>query len=228
MARRFGVRASFWGALAQLMNACRGVFSDTCKGKQSMKVSSLVAMSAFVLVVGSGHAWAAGSEAQAGLPEGAVVAWVNIPRVAAESASGLALSERVQALIDENNTEVNTMNETLQASQERLQQGSTVMSQAALTQLQREITRLQVDVQRAAEDAQGEVQALQEELQLSFQDELIPIIELVAAEKELHLVLSVTDAGVLWSVPGLDITDDVIARFDSAHAAPGGATQPQP
>jgi hypothetical protein len=41
-------------------------------------------------------------------------------------------------------------------------------------------------------------------------------------------VLSVTDAGVLWSVPGLDITDDVIARFDSAHAAPGGATQPQP
>ena len=140
-------------------------------------------MSAFVLVVGSGHAWAAGSEAQAGLPEGAVVAWVNIPRVAAESASGLALSERVQA---------------------------------------------QVDGQRAAEDAQGEVQALQEELQLSFQDDLIPIIELVAAEKELHLVLSVTDAGVLWSVPGLDITDDVIARFDSAHAAPGGATQPQP
>ena len=131
MARRFGVRASFWGALAQLMHACRGVFSDTCKGKQSMKVSSLVAMSAFVLVVGSGHAWAAGSEAQAGLPEGAVVAWVNIPRVAAESASGLALSERVQALIDENNTEVNTMNATLQASQERLQQGSTVMSQAA-------------------------------------------------------------------------------------------------
>ncbi len=193
-----------------------------------MKVSSVVAMSLFVLGIGGGQAWAAGREAQATLPEGAVLAWVNVPRIAAESVSGQELASQVQALNEEKLTELNTMNEELQASQQTLQQGGTVMSETARAQLEREIGRMQVDIQRATEDAQIEVQTLQEQLQVSFQDDLIPVIAEVSAEKGLHLVLSVSDSGVVWSAPGLDITDDVITRFDAAHAAAGGAAQQQP
>ncbi|MAG72368.1 MAG: OmpH family outer membrane protein [Vicinamibacterales bacterium] len=193
-----------------------------------MKVSSVVAMSLFALGIGGGQVWAAGQEAQAALPEGAVLAWVNVPRIAAESASGQELAAQVQALNEEKLTELNTMNEALQASQQKLQQGGTVMSDTARAQLEREIGRMQVDIQRATEDAQIEVQTLQEQLQVSFQDDLIPVIAEVSAEKGLHLVLSVSDSGVVWSAPGLDITDDVITRFDAAHAAAGGAAQPQP
>ena len=191
------------------------------KGKQSMKVSCVVAMSVFALGLGTGQVWAAGQEAQVALPEGAVIAWVNVPQIAAESASGQELAGQVQALNEEKIAEINAMNTELQATQEKLEQGGTVMSETAAAQLQRDIGRLQVDIQRATEDAQIEVQTL-----IDFQDSLMPIIGEVAAEKQVHLVLSVTDSGVVWTLPGLNITADVIARFDAAHSASGGDDQP--
>ena len=196
------------------------------KGKQSMKVSCVVAMSVFALGVGTGQVWAAGQVAQVSLPEGAVVAWVNVPEIAAVSASGQELAGQVQALNEEKISEINAMNTELQASQEKLEQGGTVMSETAAAQLQRDIGRLQIDIQRATEDAQVEVQTLTEELQIDFQDSLMPIIGEIAAEKQLHLVLSVTDSGLVWTLPGLNITADVIARFDAVHSASGGDDQP--
>jgi len=196
------------------------------KGKQSMKVLCVVAMSVFALGLGTGQVWAAGQEAQVALPEGAPVAWVNIPQVAAESASGQELAGQVQALNEEKIAQINAMNTELQASQQKLEQGGTVMSEFAAAQLQREIGRLQIEIQRATEDAQVEVQTLTEELQIDFQDSLMPIIGEIAAEKQLHIVFSVTDSGVVWTLPGLNITADVIARFDAVHSASGGDDQP--
>ena len=196
------------------------------KGKQSMKVSCDVAMSVFALGVGTGQVWAAGQVAQVSLPEGAVVAWVNVPEIAAVSASGQELAGQVQTLNEEKISEINAMNTELQASQEKLEQGASVLSETAAAQLQRDIGRLQIDIQRATEDAQVEVQTLTEELQIDFQDSLIPIIGEIAAEKQLHLVFSVTDSGVVWTLPGLNITADVIARFDAAYAASGSDDQP--
>ena len=196
------------------------------KGKQSMKVSCVVAMSVFALGVGAGQVWAAGQVAQVSLPEGAVVGWVNVPEIAAVSASGQELAGQVQTLNEEKISEINAMNTELQASQEKLEQGGTVMSETAAAQLQRDIGRLQIDIQRATEDAQVEVTTLTEELQIDFQDSLMPIIGEIAAEKQLHLVLSVTDSGLVWTLPGLNITADVIARFDAAYAASGSDDQP--
>ena len=196
------------------------------KGKQSMKVSCVVAMSVFALGVGTGQVWAAGQEAQVSLPEGAVVGWVNVPEIAAVSASGQELAGQVQTLNEEKISEINAMNTELQASQEKLEQGASVLSETAAAQLQRDIGRLQIDIQRATEDAQVEVQTLTEELQIDFQDSLMPIIGEIAAEKQLHLVLSVTDSGLVWTLPGLNITADVIARFDAAYAASGSDDQP--
>ena len=190
-----------------------------------MRVLCVVAVSALALGVVPSPALASEQEAQATLPDGATIAWVNVPRIAAESASGQALAAQVQALNEEKLADLNKMNEALQESQQKLQQGGTVMSDSARAQLEREIGRMQIDIQRASEDAQVEVQSLQEELQVAFQSDLLPIIAEVSTEKGLQVVLSITDSGVVWTAPGLDITADVIAQFDVAHAA---AAQPQP
>ena len=142
---------------------------------------------------------AVAQEAQAEpFPTGATIAFVNVGRIAAESEAGKASSARVQALNEEKVVELNTLNEALQASQQKLQQGGTVMSDVARTQLEREIGRLQIDFQRQTEDARVEVQTLQEELQVDFQQRLIPVVQQVAAEKGVQLVLSLTDSGLIW------------------------------
>ena len=53
---------------------------------------------------------------------------------------------------------------------------------------------------------------------------LTPIIQEVANDKGLHMLFSVVDSGLVWADPALDITTEVIQKFD---AAPGGAA-PRP
>lgn len=155
-------------------------------------------------------------------PDGAKIAYINIQRIANESGEGKSATAKVQALNQKKVQELNEKNKQLQADQQKLQSGGTVMSDQARAELEKKIERTQVDIQRATQDAQQEVQELQQELQNEFQRKLMPIVQQVAQEKGLHLLFSAADSGIVWADPGLDITNDVIKRFDggAATAAP--------
>jgi Skp family chaperone for outer membrane proteins len=98
------------------------------------------------------------------------------------------------------------------------------MSDAARSELEKKIERQNVDIQRTTQDAQQEVQELQQELQNEFQRKLMPIVQQVFDERGLHILFSAADSGIVLANPGLDITADVIKRFDAA----GGAATPAP
>ncbi len=159
-------------------------------------------------------------------PEGAKYAFVNVQRIASESAEGKAATTQVQALNNKKVEELNAKNKQLQASQQKLESGGSVMSPAALAQLQKEIERQQVDIQRFTEDAQQEVTQLQQQLQDEFQRKLTPVIQQVATERQLHMMFSVVDSGLVWGDPALDLTPEIIKRFDSAAPARPAAAAP--
>ena len=170
--------------------------------------------------------------AEAPFPTGAKYAFVNIQRVAAESGQGKVLSSRVQALNNQKLTELNERNKALQTSQQKLDSSASVLSDAARAQLEKDIDRQQTEIQRFTDDAQKEVQDLQTELQSEFQQKLGPVIQQVAQEKKLEILFSALDAGIIWADAGLDLTSEVIRRFDvaapvaatAAPAAPRAAT----
>lgn len=148
-------------------------------------------------------------------PQGARIAYFNIQRVANESADGKASTARVQALMQKKQTEIADKGKALQANQQKLQTSGGVMSESARTQLEKEIERQQVEAQRMQQDAQAEVNELQQELQSEFQKKLFPIIQQVAQEKGLQMLLSQVDAGIVWADPGLDLTDEIVKKLDS-------------
>jgi Skp family chaperone for outer membrane proteins len=160
--------------------------------------------------------------AEAPFPTGAKYAFVNIQRVAAESGQGKALSSRVQALNTQKLTQLNEKNKALQTSQQKLDSGASVLSDVARGQLEKDIDRQQTEIQRFTDDAQKEVQDLQTELQSEFQQKLGPVIQQVAQERKLEILFSALDAGIIWADAGLDLTSEVIRRFDAA--APVAAT----
>ena len=61
---------------------------------------------------------------------------------------------------------------------------------------------------------------MQAQLQDDFQKKLFPILQQLAQEKHLSMLLSAQDAGLVWAEPGLDLTAEAIKRFDAAIAAP--------
>jgi outer membrane protein len=156
-------------------------------------------------------------------PEGARMAFVELQRLAAESAEGKAAAAQINALQQKKLAELNEKNEWLQAVQKKLQSAG-ALTDDARARLQKEAEKLQVDIQRAQQDAQAEVEELQRELQAEFQKKLMPVLQQVAQEKGLQMLLAYPDAGIVWADAGLDLSADVIKRMDAAAAG----TAPKP
>ncbi|MGB2712645.1 MAG: OmpH family outer membrane protein [Vicinamibacterales bacterium] len=149
-------------------------------------------------------------------PEGAKVAFVNINAIAAGSSEGKAATAKIQEFLKKKNAEIQERQKSLQTLQTKLQQGVSVMSDQARSQLEKDITKQSRELQSAQEDAQQEQQQLTQDLQNEFQQKLFPIVDAIAKEKGLHMVFSIADSGILWPDPGLDLTNEVIKRFDAA------------
>ena len=161
--------------------------------------------------------------------EGLKYAYLRIDRIAAESVEGRAANDRVKALNDQKVRELNERNKALQSAQQKLDQGGTVLNDNARAQLQTEIERQTRDIQRFTEDAQQDVQALQQQLQEEFQRRIAPIIEAVGKERGLYYIFNGPDSGLVWADAALDITTDVVKKFDAAMktAPPPAAPKPQ-
>jgi outer membrane protein len=159
-------------------------------------------------------------------PEGAKIAYINIQRIANDSGEGKSATAKVAALNQKKVAELNERNKALQADQQKLQSGGTVLSDAARAELEKKIERQNVDIQRATQDAQQEVQELQQELQAEFQRKLFPIVQAVAQERGVQVIFSAADSGIIWADPGIDLTNDVIKRFDGGASSATPAPKP--
>jgi outer membrane protein len=149
-------------------------------------------------------------------PEGAKIAFINIPRIAAESIEGKTSTSRVNTLRERKLAELTAKNKQVETAQQKLNSGG-LLSDDARAATQKEIDKLNVEIQRMQQDAEAEMQDLQQQLQLDFQRKLSPVIQQIAVEKGLHMLIS-TDAGLVWAEPGLDLTSEIIKRFDAAAA----------
>ena len=150
-------------------------------------------------------------------PEGAKYAYINIQAIAGTSAEGKASTARLEALRTKKANELAEKNRQVEGNQKKLT--SSVLAADAQAQIQREIDKLQLDIQRMTQDAQTELQDLQNELQLDFQRKLGPIVQQLSMEKGLQILFSQTDSGIVWADPGLDLTGELIRRFDATMAA---------
>jgi outer membrane protein len=161
-------------------------------------------------------------------PAGAKVAYVNLQQIANLSAEGKALTAKVQALMQKKQTEAQTKSKSLADNQNKLQQSGALMSETARAALEKEIERQNVEGQRFQQDAQQEINELSQQLQNEFQQKLFPILDLVAKEKGIDVLLSAADAGMVWAAPGLDLTMDAVKKLDEKGGAKPAAAAPAP
>jgi Skp family chaperone for outer membrane proteins len=161
-------------------------------------------------------------------PAGAKVAYVNLQQIANLSVEGKNLTAKVQALMQKKQNEAQSKSKALADNQTKLQQSGALMSDAARDALTKEIERQNVEGQRFQQDAQSEINELSQQLQSEFQQKLFPILDLVAKEKGIDILLSAADAGMVWAAPGLDITMDAVKKLDEKTAGKPAAAAPAP
>lgn len=151
-------------------------------------------------------------------PEGAKIAFISLQFVASSSEEGKSATARIQEFTKKKQAELAEKQKAAEALRSKLLQGGGVMSDQARAQLEKEIEKLGRELQFAQQDAQAEQQELTAELQNEFQTKLVPIIDEVAKERGLHVVLSAEE--LVWADTGLDLSAEVIKRLDAASKTP--------
>jgi outer membrane protein len=156
-------------------------------------------------------------------PEGARIAYISLQYIASNSVEGKAATAKIQEFTKKKQAELQDKQKALEALRNKLLQGGTVMSDQARNQMEKDIEKQNRELQYAQQDAQAEQTQLTNELQQDFQTRLNPIIDAVAQEKGLHMVLSIDDSGAVWVNTGLNLSAEVMKRLDAA-----GKTTPAP
>jgi outer membrane protein len=179
----------------------------------------------------------------AGAVNSARIAVIDMARVSAESKLGKSYAAQLEKLQNDINTaaqakqtELQKMDEEIQALQDELRNQGGVLSQEARDKKEREIVQKGRDRQAFLEDGQAEINRMRERGQQQaqsinneFQVKIRPVVEEVAKEKGYDLVL---DSQVAYTISrDFDITRDVIAKADAtlpaeeAGAAPAAAPE---
>jgi Skp family chaperone for outer membrane proteins len=127
--------------------------------------------------------------------------------------------DRLQAEIDKKSQELEDLKDKL-----RQQQAS--LSEEKIQQMQKEILNKRTELDRMNEDATKEMKFQLSDVQGRFQQMLIQTVETFGKEKNLALILN---KGVIdYSAPQVDITQDLIAKFNAMHKVPPPSTAKAP
>ena len=191
---------------------------------------------AMVLVLGMG---AAAAEAQGmASPK---IAVIDMQRISSESALGKSYASRLEGLRKEIESEgarkqgeLEKMDAAIKALQDDLEKQAGVLSPEGADRKRQDIVKKtrerqaffedgQAELTRMRERAQGQAQSLNNE----FQTKVKPVVEAVAKEKGIDILLDNQVAMTLNNA--FDISADVVARIDATHkAAPAAAAAPRP
>ena len=159
-------------------------------------------------------------------PVGAKVAFINPQAILQQSVEGKAAIARINTLIQKKQKEGEDKAKLLQGNQQKLQTSGSVMNEAARTQLEREIDRQQKEIERFQQDAQAEINDLQQEVQNEFLKKVNPVLEQVAMEKGVQIVLNAEAQIFAWASMGLDLSPDIVKKLDAA-SKPAATTPKQ-
>jgi Skp family chaperone for outer membrane proteins len=108
------------------------------------------------------------------------------------------------------------MDKKIQDMDTKLQTQRLVMTFEAQEQLSFNLDNLRTERKRFAEDSLKDWQRLKFQLYNKIREEVNPIIEDVAKEKEFSLVLDLSSNSVVYFDLSVDITAEVIKRYDAS------------
>jgi outer membrane protein len=171
---------------------------------------------------------AAPAPARAAAPTAAPtkVAIIQFQQAILATQEGQAATAALKTKYDPKKSALEKRQAELEGIQDKLNKADATMTAAARTKLQADLTVGGRTLNHDAEDMNSEVQEEEGKILQSMAGKMGEIIKAYATQNGYAVVLDVSSQAtpVLWATPGVNITADIVKRYDAAHPAKGAAS----
>lgn len=140
---------------------------------------------------------------------------VNADQVIYESARGKAFLKELESYAKQKEEEIKAVVTEAQQVQKEYQSKLASLSDEKRAEMEKQLSDYQIRVKRMQDDGKREFQIKQQEGFERFRKILEPIVTTIAKEKGLDLVFSRGQSGIVYLSPAVDLTSEVIKRFDA-------------
>ena len=172
------------------------------------------------LIVGAVLLGGSGVFAQAP-PAAQRVGYIDLARVLARSAAGVAAREQLEREKAAMQKEMDGKRVELDKLRDELEKKGPLMTADARRDREEAMERKRRDATRLADDFQRELGRKEQVLAQKVMQDISGVIERMGKQKGYYLVLERGRAGVLYSAPEADLTDDIIKAYDQESVTKG-------
>ena len=146
------------------------------------------------------------------------VAIVNSQKAFDQSREGQKAVAILKEREDQLKAELKKMDEELRNLKDRLAAQKLTLTPEAQSQLQLEIDRKEAERQKYEQENTRLFEQFKNQLIKRIREEMLSLIDELIKERGYELVFDLSTSGLIYYRPELDITDEVIKRYDASKA----------
>lgn len=145
------------------------------------------------------------------------VAVIDVQRVVTDSDPGKEALQRLRTLQDEKIEEGRNLQSELEALRDQLNKQRFTLSEQKLEEMTAQAEDKTIALQRFEDDAKRSLEEARRTALGRLEERIMPIINEVGKERGLTLIFNKFQSGLVYADEAIDITDDVIRRFNTAE-----------
>ncbi|HOC44643.1 MAG TPA: OmpH family outer membrane protein [Thermoanaerobaculales bacterium] len=145
------------------------------------------------------------------------VAVIDVQRVVTDSDPGKEALQRLRTLQDEKIEEGRNLQTELEALRDQLNKQRFTLSEQKLEEMTGQVEDKTIALQRFEDDAKRSLEEARRTALGRLEERIMPIINEVGKERGLTLIFNKFQSGLVYADEAIDITDDVIRRFNTAE-----------
>lgn len=167
-----------------------------------------------LVVFSLGFAWVPTAMAEVKL------ATVDFMAAAERVAEWTQAQTRLDAMFAEKKSAIERMETAIRTRQEEYEKQALLLSDAARKQKEEELQMQLYEYQQTRARSEGEMQQAYLGAMQTVTEKMKKISETIAVERGYTLVIEVNEGGVLYSAPSIDITEEVVKRYNAQNPSP--------
>ncbi len=145
------------------------------------------------------------------------VAVIDVQRVVAESDPGKEAIQKLKAISDAKIQEGQAMQQEMATLQDQYNKQRFTVSEARMAEMSKELEDKNIVIRRFEDDAKRELDEVRRRELGGLEERILPIINQIGMEEGITLIFNKFQSGLVYADEAVDITDDVIRRFNTAQ-----------